>query len=49
MTSLNKKNKAKNSNIKGGAEKGDCKGKRWMYYTKRERKKENRRVSDEID
>lgn len=47
MTSINKKRKAKNSYIHNGYEKGDGKCKRLFYYTARQRKKENRRVSDE--
>lgn len=39
MASENKKNKAKNSHLINGADKEDCKMKRVMYYTKRDRNK----------
>lgn len=39
MASKNKKNKAKNSYIHNGADKYDCKMKRSMYFTKRQRNK----------
>ena len=38
MASQNKKNKARNSFVMNGGEKLDGKGKRWMYFTKRQRK-----------
>lgn len=46
MASKNKKNKARNSYIYNGAEKLDDKGKRWMYYTKRQRNK-NKKIEEE--
>ena len=39
MASENKKRKARNSYLYSGADKLDCKMKRTMYYTKRQRKK----------
>lgn len=45
MSSENKKRKAKNSYILNGAEKHDCKFKRVMYFTKRQREK-NKSVED---
>lgn len=39
MASENKKNKAKNSPLINGADKEDCKMKRVMYFTKRDRNK----------
>lgn len=39
MASENKKNKAKNSPLINGADKEDCRMKRVMYYTKRDRNK----------
>lgn len=39
MSSENKKNKAKNSRLINGADKEDCRMKRIMYYTKRDRNK----------
>lgn len=37
LASENKKRKAKNSYIHNGADKKDCKMKRYMYFTKRDR------------
>lgn len=37
MASKNKKNKARNSYLLNGADKLDCRMKRTMYYTKRQR------------
>lgn len=45
MSSENKKRKAKNSYLLNGGEKCDCKFKRVMYFTKRQRKK-NKHVED---
>lgn len=42
MASQNKKRKAKNSYLYNGADKRDCKMKRIMYFTKRQRIKNNR-------
>lgn len=39
MSSENKKRKARNSYLTNGADKKDCKMKRIMYYTKRQRNK----------
>lgn len=46
MASVAKKNKGKNSYIVAGGEKLDCKGKRWMYFTKRQRNK-NKKIEEE--
>lgn len=45
MSSENKKRKAKNSYLLNGGEKCDCKIKRVMYFTKKQRKK-NKHVED---
>lgn len=47
MASKNKKNKAKNSNIYNGGKKLDTKGKKWMYFTKRQRSK-NKKIEKEL-
>lgn len=39
MSSENKKHKAKNSFLHNGGDKEDCRLKRVMYYTKRQRNK----------
>ena len=39
VASENKKNKAKNSTLINGADKENCRMKRVMYYTKRDRNK----------
>lgn len=41
MASLNKKRKARNSYLHNGGDKLDCKLKRTMYFTKRQRRKNN--------
>lgn len=42
MASENKKRKARNSYPYIGADKSDCKMKRIMYFTKRQRRKNNK-------
>lgn len=42
MASENKKRKARNSYLYNGGDKHDCKMKRIMYFTKRQRVKNNR-------
>lgn len=49
MASNNKRNKAKNSYINNGGEKLDCKGKTWMYYTKRQRNKIKKETKNESE
>ena len=44
MASENKKRKARNSYLYNGADKSDCKMKRIMYYTKRQRNK-NKKIA----
>ena len=41
MASENKKRKARNSYLLNGADKKDCRMKRYMYFTKRARKQCN--------
>lgn len=47
MASKNKKKKAKNSFLYNGADKLDCKMKRIMYFTKRQRIKNKKGVADD--
>lgn len=48
MTSENKKRKAKNSYLYNGGEKYDCKMKKFMYFTKRMRRKIKSEIQEEI-
>ena len=46
MASENKKRKAKNSYCNNGGEKWDCKMKRIMYFTKRQRNKYKKELAE---
>ena len=46
IASENKKRKAKNSYLTNGADKSDCKMKRYMYFTKRDRARIKKGIND---